>query len=94
MPQLRSNVFFHILTNVKKMLVLTRRPKTNLERSDPPLHVNTPYKIALNNNHINFMFNFRGGVTLEGLGLGPHKSKISHWSKLSRLVSWAYTRLV
>jgi hypothetical protein len=75
-------MFFNIFTNVKKILVLTRRPKTNLEISDPPLHVNTPYKIALNNNHINFMLNFRGEVTLEGLGLGPHKSKILHWSKL------------
>ncbi len=67
MPQLKSNV--------KKISVLTRRPKTNLEINDHPLHVNTPYKMALDNNHINFMFNFRGGVTLEGLGLGLHKSK-------------------
>jgi hypothetical protein len=67
---------FSYFDKCQKNLVLTRRPKTNLERSDPPLHVNTPYKIALNNNHINFMFNFRGGVTLEGLGRGPHRSLI------------------
>jgi hypothetical protein len=35
---------------------------TYLEINDPPLPINTLYKIALKNNHINFMLNLGAGL--------------------------------